>query len=395
MLKTTLPQTEDHAEPHNCLLKTGHGEINMKKQERKWSKGMFAIFELPESSPILTLDEIMAKYIHHQDKLLFSTYMEQLKNGKIPPQFRFRIIVNNKMKFIVSSACNDAIGKNIYSISGYLSDMTEWLALENKHKIITEQAAEAIITANAQGAIIDTNKKGVLLTGYSYQEILKKNVLSFFSEKVLREKPFSFGTLKEGQIIKVERDLTRKDGSTIPIEMTSTKLSDGRFLSIARDISYRLKQEAAKKAKIQKIKDDLDKANRMLVVQTLENYAKGGVFSELKKTIKNDAVSDNLKLAKINQIVNQNINKEKTSPFFRLLFEEVHPGFFCRLDKYSGELTPGDKRLAACLRMNMTSKEISIIAGTSLVAVNKSRNRLRKRLNLQNGENLIKFMQKI
>lgn len=58
-------------------------------------------------------------------------------------------------------------------------------------------------------------------------------------------------------------------------------------------------------------------------------------------------------------------------------------------------ITEQEKKLAMLLRLNLSSKEISSMLGISAKSVEISRYRLRKRLKLKQGENLIQFIQNL
>lgn len=70
--------------------------------------------------------------------------------------------------------------------------------------------------------------------------------------------------------------------------------------------------------------------------------------------------------------------------------------FFQRLSDINPNLTPNERRLCALLRMNMSSKEISLMTGQSLESIRKGRIRLRSKLNLTNTEtNISDFLNAI
>jgi len=58
-------------------------------------------------------------------------------------------------------------------------------------------------------------------------------------------------------------------------------------------------------------------------------------------------------------------------------------------------LTPNELRLSALIKLNLTIKEIAAIMGISPDSIKTARYRLRKKLNMQTGENLTKFMMDI
>lgn len=52
-----------------------------------------------------------------------------------------------------------------------------------------------------------------------------------------------YDLLKKGEIVKVERNLTRKDSSVVPIEMNSRMLPDGTLQAVVRDNSERIRMK--------------------------------------------------------------------------------------------------------------------------------------------------------
>jgi len=378
-----------------CQLKTGHWKLDLKTKKRKWSKGIYSIFELEPGSKVISLPEIKNKYVYKDDLELFTTNINKLNKGKGAASFNYRIVVGGKIKHLFSSFCFGGFKKGIATrITGYITDMTQWVNLENKHKTITEQAGEAIFIGNEKGYIEDTNRKARELTGYLKEELLNFKIIDFFTKESLIANPLRFDLLDQGKTVERKRELVCKGAITIPIEMVTTKLSDGRYLAIVRDISERVRLETVEKEKSIWFKEQLDKANRRLIVQTLEISEKDKLLFDIKKCLETQT-NRNPKVNDLMRQVNSSVSKQKTNEYFRVHFEEVHPGFFTRLGVAYPALTSGDSRLCACLRMNMTSKEISMMAGISVAAVHKSRNRLRKKMTLPGRIDLVIFMQNI
>lgn len=80
---------------------------------------------------------------------------------------------------------------------------------------------------------------------------------------------------------------------------------------------------------------------------------------------------------------------------FQTSFDSVYHDFFQLLDKKFPELTSKDKMLCAYLRMNLMSKEIAPLLNISVRGVEISRYRLRKKLNLEEGDGLAEFLQNL
>ena len=90
----------------------------------------------------------------------------------------------------------------------------------------------------------------------------------------------------------------------------------------------------------------------------------------------------------LDKLMQSTILTEKEWTAFKTLFEQVHPGFFGNLRTRYTDLSTAEIRMAALVKLNLTSKEISGMLGISHESVNKSRYRLRKKLNLAKEEKL-------
>ena len=80
--------------------------------------------------------------------------------------------------------------------------------------------------------------------------------------------------------------------------------------------------------------------------------------------------------------INKEIDNENQWKIFETQFENVHEEFLKRLKTTYPDLTPRELKLCAYLRMNNSSKEISLLMNISTRGVEISRYRLRKKLNL-------------
>lgn len=71
---------------------------------------------------------------------------------------------------------------------------------------------------------------------------------------------------------------------------------------------------------------------------------------------------------------------------FEIRFLKTHAGFYDRLLNVHPGLTTNERRLCSFLRLDMTTKEISVITGQSVRAVEIARTRLRKKLNMTQAD---------
>lgn len=95
-------------------------------------------------------------------------------------------------------------------------------------------------------------------------------------------------------------------------------------------------------------------------------------------------------VADLGRMQDDNIWKE-----FEHRFRKVHEAFYEALNKRFPDLTSGEKKLAAFLRLNLSTKDISAITQQSPGSIKVSRSRLRNKLGLTQKENLITFLESI
>jgi tetratricopeptide (TPR) repeat protein len=141
----------------------------------------------------------------------------------------------------------------------------------------------------------------------------------------------------------------------------------------------------------------LEMRNKELAINVMTLLKKNDMLTSISKElyeVKSTAVKGETKDA-INRI-SRKIKKSSESEIwkeFELRFKEVHSEFYRALAKRFPNLTPGDQRLCALLRLNLSSKEIAELTGQSLNALEKARYRLRKKLNLTDPSvNLINYL---
>jgi len=113
----------------------------------------------------------------------------------------------------------------------------------DRWKDLIDSAADTIFIGNPDGSIIYANKSATLLTRYSNQELLSMNLGELFTEKERQRAPLRYELLNQGKTVKTERLLSRKDGTTVPIEMNSKMLPDGTYHSFFRDMTERKQAE--------------------------------------------------------------------------------------------------------------------------------------------------------
>lgn len=133
---------------------------------------------------------------------------------------------------------------------------------------------------------------------------------------------------------------------------------------------YKLGQE--------KLRLAIDQKNRELSSLALKIAQKTEILSELKKGVEKDHEN----IDGLIKGIERQLNTKEDWEAFRFHFEEVHPEFFNKLKRLFPSLTPNEERLCAFIKLNLSTKKIAQLNNNTVVAVDKGRNRLRKKLGL-------------
>lgn len=145
------------------------------------------------------------------------------------------------------------------------------------------------------------------------------------------------------------------------------------------------------------IKDALELKSKELTNTTLHTIQSNQFLEELRSSIetlvKDDKRDQKKALQQLIQRINQNINQDQHWKDFSRMFEQIHQTFFDHLKAHCDDLTANDIRLVALIKMNLSSKDMAVLFGISQDSLRVARYRLRKKLNLPQGENLSTFIQ--
>lgn len=118
------------------------------------------------------------------------------------------------------------------------------------------------------------------------------------------------------------------------------------------------------------------------------------VKTELKK-IKSSNKDTNKQIRDVLIKISQTQELENDLKEFQRNVENANKEFFDRLDKRFPDLTQNERRLAALLHIDLSSKEIASLSNISIKGVEMSRYRLRKKLNIDNNISLTEFFKNL
>ncbi|MEP4532542.1 MAG: triple tyrosine motif-containing protein [Cyclobacteriaceae bacterium] len=165
---------------------------------------------------------------------------------------------------------------------------------------------------------------------------------------------------------------------------------DIQLENVAKESEQRITQ-----LRNEKLRAEVDFKNKELASSTMHLLNKNELMLDIKSKLEQLAKNAGSKPDEIKKIVkniDRNISEDKGWDQFTKHFDQVHGDFLKKLKTKYPDLTPQETKLAAYLRMNLSSKDVAQLLNISVRGVEISRYRLRKKLQLERETNLVTFL---
>ncbi len=316
------------------------------------------------------------------------------------------LAIQNKERYQVSSAYRD-IGK-AYHLLRQDDSAFYYLELSRKHllEIYSEESNKQMAFLQAQ---YDSNKKSEEIERLQNEK--KTNIIITIAVVVVIILFVILGlAIISRQKIKIrsEQDLHEKNKQFFEsqnrlseAELKSRKLEEENLKT--EIINRQLEKEKmdaelkGKELEEEHLKQQIEIKTKELSTHTLHIIQKNQLLEDLRGRLdlmaKDDKRDQKKQIRELIQQINQNFNNDKYWEEFRSTLEQIHHSFFQKLKQYSEDLTSSEMRLISLLKLNLNSTDIATILGISQDSLRVARYRLRKKLNLDQGENLSTFLQ--
>jgi len=161
-----------------------------------------------------------------------------------------------------------------------------------------------------------------------------------------------------------------------------------------RNLNMRNRQALLEKEKLL-LENDLRVRNKELTGKTMELLHQNETMQSLAGRIERLQGTDSRR--EIESILQELKvkNREHAWDEFHTAFNHVHRDFYDRLFKLCPELSATELKIAALLKLNLSTKEIAAISYKSESAVKTTRHRLRAKLKLEQSEQLVPYLMKL
>ena len=258
--------------------------------------------------------------------------------------------------------------------------------LAQRNEMILQTAIEGFWIIDVSGTILQVNPSAAAFLGYLPEDLLQKTVYSFEPAGKSQMAAYIRTAVRKGSC-HYEASLLHKDGKTIFLEFNTRYIEagEGSFLfSFFRDITSNnlliqsLKdREADLKLKLGNLKE-MNAAQKALIrkhesdIEDLEEM----VLFNVKETI----------LPYIKKL-RESVLNEKQGTFLTILeanVKDITSSFSPKLTSRHFKFTKAELQIAKLVRMGITSREIAELMGLSRRTVESHRDRIRKKIGLEN-----------
>jgi tetratricopeptide (TPR) repeat protein len=139
---------------------------------------------------------------------------------------------------------------------------------------------------------------------------------------------------------------------------------------------------------------ELTAAKAQLDMFTQSIIEKTRVIEQLEQQVATKPLTDEQQQL-ASELSRQTILTEEDWEKFKALFEKIYPGFFLKLKEMVPDITVAEARMASLIRLHLNTKQMASMLGISTDSVYKIRQRLRKRLQLEDELATETFLTKI
>ena len=190
------------------------------------------------------LGKQLSGFIPEEDKLLIPLRFKELMEGQ---NLIYERRAQRKDGSIFAVEVNSKMASD-NTLIGFIRDITERknaeLFLEQsevKYRSLFEQASDGIIITGLSGIVIEVNKSFCEMSGYLIDELIGKPATDFMPKADVTENPLRINEVLQGLSVRHERNLQKKDGTIINVEVNSRMSIDKTLIGFVRDITERKK----------------------------------------------------------------------------------------------------------------------------------------------------------
>jgi PAS domain S-box-containing protein len=131
------------------------------------------------------------------------------------------------------------VGTVLVAIVRFRRDARALRESEGRYRRLMEESSDAIVVTDGDGGIVETNRHARTLLEEDRSALVGRSLWKIMA---CGEKGVPDPNPREREVLE-ERGLLRRDGSSVPVEISAILLGDGRILAVIRDLTERKRLE--------------------------------------------------------------------------------------------------------------------------------------------------------
>jgi hypothetical protein len=178
------------------------------------------------------------------------------------------------------------------------------------------------------------------------------------------------------------------------IELNNNKLKQQQLSD-----QLKLKQIELKNSQLeqQQLSDQIKFKNDELSNYAMYIVKKNDFLESLKNEVDHlkTKTIDKVNIKSLSTVINQHLNSTRERKDFEVRIEKGNEDFYYKLQKVHPNLSEKDKKLCSLLLLELSSKDIASILNIESASADKSRHRLRKKLEIDSDTNLSQYLKQL
>jgi PAS domain S-box-containing protein len=246
-----LRKSESYLAEAQKLSHTGSFGLNVVTGEIFWSEETYRITGL-EAGTKPTL-EVILKLVHPDDRQHVQETLDFAIQSETEWDIEHRFLMpDGSVKYMHVVAHPVRGGLNQIEYIGAVTDITatkraeeELRSSEEKYRELIDLSPDAIYVVDETDKIVLTNPCGLELLRCSAEEISGLNIAETYLSQDRTAYLERLQQRRSGRGLRFERTFMRRDGTTIPVEVSTSPIHHGCSQAVVRDISERKQAQEA------------------------------------------------------------------------------------------------------------------------------------------------------